>query len=121
MKYQVLEPITLKTAKSEIDLQVKQIVKLNLDIASRLLRENKIAPLNNIFEEGFNELADKLSKYALTSDEIKKQKPQLYQQIQDAINQMDTAWLREDLETFIETTKKIEELYLKALRGIREW
>ncbi len=121
MKYQVLEPIKLKTAQSEIKLQVKQIVRLNLDIASRLLRENKVAPLNNIFEERFNELADKLSRYALTADEIKTQKPELYKQIQEAITEMDIAWLKEDLNVFLRATRTVEELYFKALQEIPEW
>lgn len=70
------------------------------------------------FEERFTELADKLSRHALPSDEIKAQRPELYQQIQEAITRMDAAWLKEDLELFLTAVKTIEAAYFKALREI---
>lgn len=86
-----------------------------------LLAEGKIRPLRKIFEERFNDLADKLSQYALTADDIKTQRPELYKQIQEAISSMDSAWLKEDLESFLKAIKTIEELYFKALQEIPEW
>lgn len=73
-----------------------------------------------VFEKRFNQLADKLSRYALTADEIRIQRPELHKQIQEAIIEMDAAWLREDLETFSKAVKMVEELYFKALREIPE-
>jgi hypothetical protein len=72
------------------------------------------------FEENFNRLAEKLESYLLTADEIKTQSPILYQRIQDAIDEMDAAWLIKDLTAFSEAIKIIEQLYLKAMREILE-
>jgi hypothetical protein len=83
--------------------------------------EAKGVPLRQVFEERFHSLADKISQYALTGDEIKTQRPELYKQIQEAITEMDTAWLKEDLDSFLEAVKTIEGLYFKALREIPEW
>jgi hypothetical protein len=69
-----------------------------------------------IFENKFNELADKLSRYALTADEIKTQNPDIYGQIQDSINDMDSAWLKGDAGAFSTAVKTIEALYFKALQ-----
>jgi hypothetical protein len=81
------------------------------------IAEDKSISLRQAYEEKFNELAEILSRYALTADEIKMQCPELYNKIQDAISEMDSAWLHGDLESFIKTTKTIEELYFKALQG----
>jgi hypothetical protein len=91
------------------------------DAIKPLLAEGQVRPLSKIFQEKFNELSDKLSQYALTADEIKAQKPELYKQIQDAITRMDSAWLKEDLETFLMAVKAIDALYFKALQEIPEW
>lgn len=75
----------------------------------------------SLFKELFNDLADKLSRKALTSDEIKAQMPELHEGIQAAIEEMDTAWLQCNEETFLRAVKTIEELYFKALGDITEW
>jgi hypothetical protein len=73
-----------------------------------------------VFEKKFNELADTLSLNTLTADDIKTQRPGLYKKIQAAIDEMDSAWLKEDLEVFSKAIKTIEELYFQALREIPE-
>jgi hypothetical protein len=78
------------------------------------------ATSRQVFEKGFKELADKLSHCALTADEIQTQKPEIYKKIQEAINEMDSTWLKEDLRSFSKAVKTIEELYYDALREIPE-
>ena len=84
------------------------------------LHKDKARPLREIFEENFNRLAEKLESYSLTADDIKEQSPILYQKIQDAIDEMDAAWLREDFKTFSGAIKTIKQLYYKAMREIPE-
>jgi hypothetical protein len=84
------------------------------------LHKDKARPLREIFEENFNRLAEKLESYSLTADDIKTQSPILYQRIQDAIDEMDAAWLKKDLTAFSEAIRIIEQLYLKAMREIPE-
>lgn len=121
MRYLTTVPLKLRTSNGELNLRPGDTFRpKNEDAIRPLLKEGKIRPLSTVFEERFDELADKLSQYALTADEIKTQKPELYKQIQEAIVRMDSAWLREDLESFSEAIKTIEEIYFRALREIPE-
>ena len=84
------------------------------------LAGDKATTVRQVFEKKFIELADKLSRYALTADEIKIQRPQHHKEIQDAISEMDSAWSRFDYEGFLVACKQIEQFYFNALRGISE-
>jgi seryl-tRNA synthetase len=118
MKYMTMIPIKFTNK----ELQINDVFSLkNEDAIRPLLEKGKVRPLSKVFEERFNELSDKLSQYALTADEIKAQRPELYKQIQKAISSMDSAWLKEDLETFLRAVRTIEELYFKALHEILDW
>ncbi len=122
MKYLTTIPLKLKTPNGELTLNPGDTFKPKCEDAIKpLLEEGKIRPLSKVFEERFNELANNLSHYALTADEIKTQKPELYKQIQEAITEMDIAWLKEDLNVFLRATSTVEELYFKALQEIPEW
>jgi hypothetical protein len=100
-----METISLKTlAKKAVERNFK---------GNSLKTSNK---LSGNFEDNFSRLAEKLKSFSLTADEIKIQKPSLYKQIQEAIDEMDLAWLNEDLEHFTKVIKTIEELYSYALQ-----
>ena len=75
----------------------------------------------SLFEEKFNTLADLLKSYSLTDSEIKAQRPELHEQLQEAISAMDSAWLKEDLPEFSNAVRTIEDAYFKAMREIPEW
>lgn len=122
--YRVLEQFIAKTKTGELVIQPGQVVILTHEKAAQLLNSGKITPIGKavyeVSEEKFKELADKLSRNALTADEIKAQRPGIYQQLQEAINEMDSAWLKEDLEAFSKAINRVEELYFEARREIPE-
>lgn len=122
MTFNVLEDISIETPKGLITLNQGQMIKLPRDEAIPLIEEGQITPVDkSLFEKRFKALEDKLGRYAVTSDEIKAHKPEFYEGIQAAIAQMDTAWFKEDLATFLKAIKTIEELYFRALDEIPGW
>jgi hypothetical protein len=103
---------------------LKKVEETSLNTTSKPKSKNVItlpilgdkALSRQVFDERFNELADKLSQYVLTADEIQTQRPEIYKKIQVAIESMDVAWLQGDLEAFSKSVKTIEALYSHAIQ-----
>ncbi|MBI5664820.1 MAG: hypothetical protein HZC49_07005 [Nitrospirae bacterium] len=72
-----------------------------------------------LFEGLFHNLAGWLKTFDLTAEQIEEQRPQLYGDIQNAISEMDAAWLREDQSGFKAAITRIEVLYLIALQELQ--
>ena len=119
MRFKVITDMEVQTSKGSTTLKEGQVIKLSKEEAIPLIEEGKITPVDkSLFEERFKALADKLRRYALTSDEIKAQKPECYEGIQAAIAQMDSAWFKEDLGAFLKASRTVEGLYFNALQGM---
>lgn len=118
MVYIALKPI--KTKKAEYQAGDK-IETSNEDAIKALLDNGAIRPLKEVFDTLWKSHVENLKKYALTDTEIKKQRPDIYKQIQDAVKDMDSAWLKWDLTAFKEAMHRVETLYFKALQEIPNW
>jgi len=76
-------------------------------------RQNR--PVRDILSEKYNQIAEWLHSHDLTSEEIKESLPELYQDIQDAIEKLDYAFINEDLTVFQDSLNKIKGLYTEAM------
>jgi len=122
MKYVTEIPLKLRTPEGILELKPGEIFKPKCEDAVRpLLESRKVRSLKEVFERKFNELADKLLQQTLTAEDIKAQRPEMYKDIQKAIERMDSSWLKEDLPEFSMAIKDINRLYYKALQEIPEW
>lgn len=56
MRYQILQPFTVKTSQREIELQTGQIIILPEDKAIRLIETGKITPIERVAYKIYSEL-----------------------------------------------------------------
>ena len=112
MRYVALAPLkfTNKELKSGDIFTPK-----NEESIKTLLAEGKVRPVSNFMGDKYKELTAWLHEFDLTGDEIKETLPGLYQNIQEAIERLDSAFLNEDLIAFQDALNRVKELYTEAL------
>lgn len=128
MRYLTTIPIRLKTPDGEVDLKSGDTFKpKSEDAIKELLKKGKVRPLSEVMTEKYQELTDWLHQFDLSRDELKETLPELYQDIQDAIERLDEAFYREDLPVFQDSLERIKMLYTEALFkcgrriAVRQW
>jgi hypothetical protein len=89
-------------------------------IRNWILESESRESMRQMFDVLFKSHAEKLKKHSLTSEEIKQWRPDIYQQLQQAVKAMDKSWLNEDLEGFKDAMNRVESLYFTALQEIPE-
>ena len=82
MKYNVLEIISLKTSKGEIELHPGQVVALNDDIAIKLLNQVKIALLGKASYRIYSKILDDYLWVVATEKALQEL---LYESIKDVV------------------------------------
>lgn len=112
MKYITMIP--LKFANKEVGIGDTFTPKKE-DAIKGLLAEGRVRPVLEVMGEKYQELADWLHQFDLGRDELKETLPGLYQDIQDAIERLDDAFLIEDMAVFQDALEKIRVLYTDAL------
>ena len=116
MRYLTTIPLKLKTDNGEVDLQPGDtFIPKNEDALGGLLAEDKVKPVPEVMAELYREITDWLHQHTLSGDEIKETLPNLYADIQDSIDRLDAAFVREDLPAFRNMLIGIKQLYTKAL------
>jgi len=115
MRYQVLHSFKVKTSQGEMQLQLGQVITLPHDKAIRLLNEGKVKPVKDVMANEFHSLCKWLEGFDLGSEEIKERLPALYQDLRDAIAEMDSCFVNEDLQGFLKAISKIRQIYTDAL------
>lgn len=81
--------------------------------------EKQNRPVRDILSEKYNELVGYLHNHDLTGEEIKEALPGLYQDIQDAIEKLDNAFVSEDMTGFQDYLNRIRLLYTEAIEEIK--
>lgn len=72
--------------------------------------------VREVLAEKYTGLCEWLSQFNhLTDDEIRENLPNIYQDIQNAIERLDSAFLAEDITAFEESLSRVKKLYAKAL------
>jgi hypothetical protein len=66
--------------------------------------------------EKYKEFMQWLKSYPVTDVQIKENIPEHYQKLQDAINDMDTAYYNDNLQRFTAAMGKVKDLYLEAMK-----
>jgi hypothetical protein len=112
MKYITMIP--LKFTNKELHTGDTFIPK-NEDAIKGLLAEGKVRPLSEVMSDKYQNLTDWLHQFDLGRDELKETHPDLYQDIQDAIERLDNAFLIEDMTAFQDALENIRVLYTDAL------
>jgi hypothetical protein len=120
MKYKIVDNLKIKTSQGEMILQTGQVINIQPERAIKLINKGKIKPLRDIFEERYRELCRWLKSYPVIAEEIKEYSPELYQSIQDAIEDMDSYFLTENLQGFTKAMEKVKKLYLEAVNSIKK-
>ncbi|MEW6686319.1 MAG: hypothetical protein AB1393_08970 [Candidatus Edwardsbacteria bacterium] len=77
--------------------------------------EKQERSLREVMAQEYQSLTGWLYRFDLTEDEIKEPLPGLYQDIQDAIQRLDEAFVTEDMPAFQDALNNIKELYTDAL------
>lgn len=116
MRYLTTIPIKLKTHDGEIKLKPGDtFTPKNEDAIKRLLAEGKVRPLRNVLAEKYQSLTDWLHQFDIGRDELKETLPELYMDIQDAIETLDSAFAIEDMTAFQDAFNKVRLLYTETL------
>jgi hypothetical protein len=76
--------------------------------------EKGVRPLSDVMAEKYRELTDWLHQFDLTRDEIKETLPSLYLNIQNAIENLDRAFVNEDMTAFQDALDRVKALYLRT-------
>lgn len=77
--------------------------------------EKEVMPLKEVMAQEYQKLVDWLHQFDLGRDEIKETLPELYMDIQDAIEALDSAFAIEDMTAFQDALDKGRLLYTEAL------
>lgn len=118
MKFVTMIPI--KFTNKELNFGNTFIPK-NEDAIKGLLAEGKVKPLRDIMAEKYNELAEWLHNHDLIGEEIKEAMPDVYEAIQRAIEDMDNAFLIEDLTAFQDALDRVKRLYSGCYGCPKRW
>ena len=112
MRYVALAPLkfTNKELKSGDTFTPKKE-----EAIQTLLAEGKVRLLSDFMHDKYRELTAWLHEFDLTGDEIKETLPELYQNIQEAIERLDNACINEDLIAFQDALNRVKALYTEAL------
>jgi len=116
MKYMAVEPIQFRNKKVEAGDTFKP---KNPETIKKLLEEGKARPVRDILTEKYNQLVEWLHSHDLTGDVIKEALPELYDAIQKAIDDLDNAFIIEDLQGFLAASEKVKRLYLAAITELK--
>ncbi|MEW6215334.1 MAG: hypothetical protein AB1478_09085, partial [Nitrospirota bacterium] len=84
------------------------------------IEDKKESDIKKVMGEKYKELTDWLYSFDLGADEIKETLPELYQDIQDAIERLDSACINEDMPAFQDALENIRLLYIEALFKCRK-
>jgi hypothetical protein len=116
MRYQTFIPLKLKSSSGLLDLKPGDTFKpKSEDVIKGLLAEGRVRPVLEVMGEKYRELTAWLHQFDLSSDELRETLPGLYQDIQDAIESMDNAFIIEDITAFQDALERIRLLYTDAL------
>jgi hypothetical protein len=85
------------------------------EVLKDLLAEGKVRALSDFIGDRYKDLTAWLHDFDLTGDEIKETLPGLYQDIQDAIEAMDKAFVNEDFNGLLQALEKVRKCYREAL------
>lgn len=80
-----------------------------------LLSEGKVKLVADVMTEKYTQLTDWLHSYDLIGNEIRDTLSSLYEAIQRAIEDMDSAFYAEDLTAFQDALDRVRSLYTEAL------
>ncbi|MEW6215918.1 MAG: hypothetical protein AB1478_12070, partial [Nitrospirota bacterium] len=108
MRYMTLVP--LKFTNKELH-PGEIFTPKNKDAIRGLLAEGKVRPLSEVMAEKYRALTDWLHQFDLTGDVL----PELYLDIQDAIERLDDAFYREDLPAFQDALDRVRLLFTEGL------
>jgi len=115
-RYQTSVPIQLKTPDGTIILKPGDTFRPKSEEAIKgLLAEGKVRPVSEVMVQEYRSFLKWLKQQPNLRDELKERLPVLYQDIQVALEKVESAFAQEDLQAFRSAVKEAKELYMKAL------
>jgi hypothetical protein len=87
------------------------------EIPKEYLEKGYVRPLRELLREKYAEFMRILHEFEMVMDDIKEKNSEFLQEVQTAINMVETHYVKEDFKKLIEALKYLKTLYLQAMRG----
>jgi hypothetical protein len=99
---------------------IKKFDVITLDegeILKEYIERGYIKPLNEARREFYSDYMEILNAFELIQSEIKKENPEFFKYVQEAINRIEEGFIKEDYHLVNEALQYLKALYLRAMRG----
>ncbi len=117
MRFLALTPLKFRNLEIKIG---DTFTPKNEDAIRPLIDNGRVRPVSDVLTEKYIDLTKWLKPYPITAEEIQQHSPELYQNIQDAITEMDNHFLSENLQGFNESMERVKNLYLQAMTMVNQ-
>jgi hypothetical protein len=115
-RYVALRDGEIKTDVGVVCLKAGDCFTID-EVPREYLEKNYARPLRELLRERYQEFMRVLKEFEMVMDDIKEKNPEFLQQIQNAINMVETHYIKEDYKDLVQAVKNLKALYLQAMRG----